>query len=57
MGEHVKNVLTGQIYFFLSGYSFDPDIETYTRENYPNIEMFKSYEFELKYKSDTKIER
>ena len=57
LGERVKNVLTGQIFFFLSGYSFDPVIETYIRENYPNIEMFKSYEFELKYKRDTKIGR
>jgi hypothetical protein len=50
LGERVKAVLAGQIFFFISGYSFDPAIESYIRENYPHIEMFKSYEFELKYK-------
>lgn len=46
----VKSVLDGEIFFFLVGYTFAPAVENYIRENYPQTGLFKTYEFELKYK-------
>ncbi|UCH93118.1 MAG: hypothetical protein JSV88_22925 [Candidatus Aminicenantes bacterium] len=48
--ERVRVVLEGVIFPFLVGFGFDPEVENYIRENYPQTRMFKSYEFELKYK-------
>jgi hypothetical protein len=50
MIERAGAVLEGEIFPFLVGFSFDPEVEDYIRENYPQTRMFKSYEFELKYK-------
>ena len=50
MIERVKTLLKGEIFLFLVGYSFDPTVENYIRENYPGTGIFKSYDFELKYK-------
>ncbi len=50
MIERVGTVLKGEMFFFLVGYNFDPDVESYIRENYPKTGIFRSYEFELKYK-------
>jgi vacuolar-type H+-ATPase subunit I/STV1 len=47
--ERVGTVLAGEIFPFLVGFGFDPEVENYIRENYPQTGMFKSYEFELKY--------
>jgi len=50
MIERVKTSLTGEIFLFMVGYSFDPTVENYIREKYPYISLFKSYDFELNYK-------
>jgi hypothetical protein len=49
MIERVGTVLEGEIFPFLVGFGFDPEVENYIRENYPQTRIFKSYEFELKY--------
>ena len=48
--ERVKTVLKGEIFLFMVGYSFDPEVESYSRENYPQIALVKSYTFDLEYK-------
>ena len=48
--ERVKTVLKGEIFLFMVGYSFDPEVESYSRENYPQIGLVKSYTFDLEYK-------
>jgi len=48
--ERVKTALDGEIFLFMVGYSFDPTIENYIEEKYPEISMFMSYDFELNYK-------
>jgi hypothetical protein len=50
--ERVGTVLGGEIFPFLVGFGFDPEVENYIRENYPQTGMFKSYEFELKYQKN-----
>jgi len=50
MIERVQTVLAGEIFLFMVGYSFDPAVETYIREKYPKVSIFKSYDFELNYK-------
>ncbi|MGD2088895.1 MAG: hypothetical protein PVH61_22140 [Candidatus Aminicenantes bacterium] len=50
MIERVKTVLKGEIFLFMVGYSFDPEVESYSRENYPQISLVKSYTFDLEYK-------
>ncbi len=48
--DRVKKTLNGNVYFFIAGYQFTPDVETYIAKKYPHIRAFKSYDFELKYK-------
>jgi predicted nuclease with TOPRIM domain len=50
MIERVQTVLVGEIFLFMVGYSFDPAVETYIREKYPKVSIFKSYDFEFNYK-------
>jgi predicted nuclease with TOPRIM domain len=50
MIERVQTVLVGEIFLFMVGYSFDPADEIYIREKYPQVSIFKSYDFELNYK-------
>jgi hypothetical protein len=45
-----RAALEGEIFPFLVGYSFDPEVEVYIRKSCPQTRIFKSYEFELKYK-------
>lgn len=47
--ERVRTVLKGEIFLFVVGYSFDPAVENYIRENYPETGIYMSFEFELKY--------
>jgi myosin heavy subunit len=50
MIERVQTVLEGEIFLFMVGYSYDPEVEIYIRDKYPKVSMFKSYDFELNYK-------
>jgi hypothetical protein len=49
IAERVKKILSGDIYAFVVGYSFSPEVEVYAKEKYPHIRTYKSYEFEMKY--------
>jgi hypothetical protein len=50
MIERVQTVLEGEIFLFMVGYSFDPEVEIYIGDKYPKVSIYKSYEFELNYK-------
>jgi len=50
IAERVKKILSGDIYAFIVGYSFSPEVEIYAEEKYPYIRTYKSYQFEMKYK-------
>ena len=43
-------MLDGDIFLFMVGYSFDPNVENYIGDKYPEISIFMSYDFELNYK-------
>ncbi|MEN3038972.1 MAG: hypothetical protein ABDI07_07475 [Candidatus Kryptonium sp.] len=47
--ERLRNYLNADVYAFVVGYYFSPEVEAYLREEYPNIRAFKSFEFEMKY--------
>ncbi len=47
--ERVKKILAGDIYAFIVGYSFSPEVEIYAREKYPHIRTYKTYQFEMNY--------
>ncbi len=47
--KRLENYLNSKVYSFIVGYSFAPEVESYLRDKYPEIKMFKSYEFELRY--------
>jgi len=49
IAERVKKILSGDIYAFIVGYSFSPEIEVYAKEKYPHIRTYKTYQFEMKY--------
>ncbi len=49
--ERLRRNLKVDVYPFIVGYSFSPTVEAYLRDNYPEIRVFKSFEFELKYRS------
>jgi alanyl-tRNA synthetase len=53
MIERVRTVLKGELFLFMVGYSFAPEVESYIRENYPQIDFVKSYTFDLEYKRVT----
>lgn len=48
--ERIKKVITGDVYCFIAGHQFTPDVEVYLSKKYPYIKACKSYEFGLKYK-------
>ena len=48
--ERMKKTITGDICAFVAGYSFSPEVEAYAKKKYPDIRMYKTYEFELKSK-------
>jgi len=50
MTERVKKIITGDIFMFIAGYNFSPEVETYAKKKYPDIRTYKTYEFELKSK-------
>lgn len=52
--ERLKKALKGEMNFFIAGYQFTPDVEAYLAKKYPHLRVFKSYDFELKYKKKTK---
>jgi len=45
----VKKVISGDVYMFITGYSFSPDVEIYAKKKYPFIRTYRTYEFEMKY--------
>ncbi len=47
--ERVKKILSGDIYAFIAGYSFSPEVEMYAKKKYPHIRTCKTYQFEMKY--------
>jgi hypothetical protein len=49
MIERVKGFLESEVSCFMVGYSIDPPVENYLRENYPQTGFFMSYEFEMEY--------
>jgi len=50
MTERIQKVIKGDIYPFMVGYHLNPEVEVYAHEKYPHIRIFKTFEFELKYK-------
>ncbi len=52
--ERIRKKLNGDMYFFIAGYQFTPDVEMYLSKKYPHLRVFKSYDFELKYKKKSK---
>ncbi len=52
--ERLKKALKGEMNFFIAGYQFTPDVEAYLAKKYPHLRVFKSYDFELKYKKKSK---
>ncbi len=48
--DRVKKTVSGDICTFIAGYSFSPEVEAYAKKEYPDIKMYKTYEFELKSK-------
>ena len=50
IADRLKKTAKGEIFLFFVGYQFAPDVETYIRNQYPSVRMYKTYEFELKYK-------
>ncbi len=47
--ERVREFLRGEVYAFIVGYTFSPDVEEYIKERYPWLKMMKSFEFDLRY--------
>jgi len=50
MTERVKKIITGDIFMFIAGYNFSPEVEKYAKKKYPDIRTYKTYEFDLKSK-------
>lgn len=48
--KRLRENLKGEIYPFIVGYVFNPEVEAYLSAECPEIKLLKSYEFELKYK-------
>lgn len=48
--ERLRRHFKVDVYPFIVGYSYSPQVENYLRDNYPEIKVLKSFEFELKYK-------
>ncbi len=47
--ERLRDYFKCDVHAFIVGYSFSPEVELYLREEHPDVKMFKSYEFELRY--------
>jgi len=47
MTERVKKIITGDIFMFIAGYNFSPEVETYAKKKYPDIRTYKTYEFDM----------
>lgn len=47
--ERLSKFLNADVYAFIVGYTFSPEVEDFIRETYPDLKMVKSYEFDLKY--------
>ena len=50
MTARAKKIIAGDICMFVAGYNFSPEVEAYAKKKYPDIRMYKTYEFELKSK-------
>lgn len=50
VAERVKKTIPGEYYLFMVGYQFQPEVIAYINDAYPHIRMYKSFEFELKYR-------
>ncbi len=47
--ERLRDYFKSDVHAFIVGYSFSPEVEIYLREEHPDVKMFKSYEFEIRY--------
>ncbi len=47
--ERVREFLGDEVYAFIVGYTFAPDVEEYIKEMYPWLKMMRSFEFDLRY--------
>ena len=47
--ERVREFLGAEVYAFIVGYTFSPDVEEYIKEMYPWLKMMRSFEFDLRY--------
>ncbi len=47
--DRLSKFLNADVYAFIVGYTFSPEVEDFVRETYPDLKMVKSYEFNLKY--------
>jgi len=47
--ERVREFLGAEVYAFIVGYTFSPDVEKYIKEMYPWLKMMRSFEFDLRY--------
>jgi len=46
MVSRLKNYFGKEIYSFIVGYTFSPDVETYIETTYPGLKYFRTYELE-----------
>lgn len=46
MCERVKKCCGKEVYEYIIGYTFMPDIETYIKNNYPQLKFYRNYEIE-----------
>jgi len=49
MLKRIENELTGDVYPFIVGYHFAPEVEVYAGKKYPAIKYFRTFEIEMKY--------
>ncbi len=47
--ERLRNYLNADVYAFIVGYHFTPEVELYLQEEHPDVKVFRSYEFEMRY--------
>jgi len=47
--ERLRSYLNADVYVFIVGYHFTPEVELYLQEEYPEVKVFRSYEFEMRY--------
>jgi hypothetical protein len=51
MLERLRGHFGEEVEGFVVGYYFHPEVEAYLRQRYPDIRVFKSFEFRLRYKA------